>query len=238
MLVSRAKGPKQTRPQVAESGPPRATGPTVHRLVSQPVQVRGAASATSRERAEVGPRITCVISYCSFLLPTGVDLLAEMATTDECSSNDTTKKEKQSVDSAYLVGHTSDEVAPSTSSTVRKSLTLNAKTIAITISKTIGTTAVPNCTMRISAILPTRLKPLAIFHTPLGERWSSIRQYVQLLLGRCLRRAFSWKKGSPAPLELLPKADGHLCADSQHDPAIAGMPPRAPNAGTALRVFP
>ena len=148
------------------------------------------------------------------------------------------QKGKQSVDSVYLVGHTSDEVAPSTSSTVRKSLTLNTKTIAITISKTIGTTAVPNCTMRNSAILPPRFKPLAIFHTPLGERWSSIRQYVQLLLGRCLRRAFSWKKGSPAPLELLPKADGHLCADSQHDPAITGPSPRAPSAGTALRAFP
>ena len=148
------------------------------------------------------------------------------------------KRKKQSVDSVYLVGHTSDEVAPSTSSTVWKSVTLNAKTIVITISKTIETTAVPNCTMRTSAILPPRLKPLAIFHTPLGERWSSTRQHVQLLVGRCLQRAFSWKKGSPAPLELLPKADGHLCADSQHDPALAGSLSRAPYAGTALRVFP
>ena len=91
--------------------------------------------------------------------------------------------------------------------------------------------------MRNSAILPPRFKPLAIFHTPLGERWSSIRQYVHLPLGRCLRRAFSWKKGSPAPLELFPKADGHLCADSQHDPAITGPSLRAPSAGTALRAF-
>ena len=94
MLVSRASGPKQTRPRVAERSPPRAAGPTVHRLVSQPAQVRSAAGAV-RERAEEGPRNTRVITSCSFLLPTGVNLLAEMATTDECSSNDTTKKKNK-----------------------------------------------------------------------------------------------------------------------------------------------
>ena len=49
--------------------------------------------------------------------------------------------------------------------------------------------------MRISAILHTRLEPLTIIHTPLGERWSSLRQYVHLPSGRCLDRAFSRAKG-------------------------------------------
>ena len=78
-------------PRSRRAARPEPPVPSVHRLVSQPAQVRSAAGAV-RERAEEGPRNTRVITSCSFRLPTGVNLLAEMATTDECSSNDTTKR--------------------------------------------------------------------------------------------------------------------------------------------------
>ena len=74
-----------------------------------------------------------------------------MATTDEQSSNDTLTR-KLSVESADLVGQTSDEDDPVY--TFNKSKKCQHSMQKLTSStKTIGTTAVPNCTTKTSTTL-------------------------------------------------------------------------------------